>query len=243
MSPAERADVVDQLPSEVELGPPEGDLHRVPKQRGLEALDAFFRRMGRRIYLSSELPVYYPGERMFAPDLIAVVDVDPHERMRWVVAEEERGLDLALEVTLEGSRNKDLVQNVTRFAALGIPEYFVFDRRARRLHGWRLEPGRREYQPILPQEGRWTSRVLGLELAVEGERFRFYTGTAIVPETAELLQRANLVAEQLQQRMGDLEELLVAETEQRERAEADKQRAEARVLELEAELERLRTQR
>jgi hypothetical protein len=40
MSPAERADVVDQLPSEIELGPPEGDLHRVPKQRGLEALDA-----------------------------------------------------------------------------------------------------------------------------------------------------------------------------------------------------------
>jgi Uma2 family endonuclease len=248
MSLVERARVVDQLPSEIELGPPEGDLHRVPKQRGLEALDAFFRRMGRRVYLSSELPVYYPGERMFAPDLIAVVDVDPHERMRWVVTDEERGLDLALEVTLEGSRNKDLVHNVVRFAALGIPEYFVFDRRARRLHGWRLEPGRRDYQPIVPQDGRWASRVLGLELAVEGERFRFYTGTALVPETAELLQRANLVAEQLQQRMGDLEGLLVAETEQRERAEADKQRAEAdkqraeaRVLELEAELERLRS--
>jgi hypothetical protein len=255
MSPLERAHVVDQLPSEIELGPPEGDLHRVPKQRGLEALDAFFRRMGRRVYLSSELPVYYPGERLFAPDLIAVVDVDPHERMRWVVADEERGLDLALEVTLEGSRNKDLVHNVARFAALDIPEYFVFDRRAQRLHGWRLEPGRRDYQPILPQEGRWASRVLGLELAVEGERFRFYAGTALVPETAELLQRANLLAEQMQQRMGDLEELLVAETEQRERAEldklraeadkqraeADKQRAEARVLELEAELERLRS--
>jgi Uma2 family endonuclease len=248
MSPLERASVVDQLPSEIELGPPEGDLHRVPKQRGLDALDAFFKRMGRRVYLSSELPVYYPGERMFAPDLIAVVDVDPHERMRWVVADEARGLDLALEVTLEGSRNKDLVHNVARFAALGIPEYFVFDRRAQRLHGWRLEPGRRDYQPILPQEGRWPSRVLGLELAVEGERFRFYTGTALVPETAELLQRANLIAEQLQQRMGDLEGLLVAETERRERAEADrqraeadKQRAEARVLELEAELERLRS--
>jgi chromosome segregation ATPase len=85
-----------------------------------------------------------------------------------------------------------------------------------------------------------------------------------VPEAAELLQRANLVAEQLQQRMGVLEELLVAETEQRERAEADKQRAEAdkqraeadkqraeadkqraeaRVRELEAELERLRSGR
>jgi hypothetical protein len=123
MTPAERQRVVDQLPSEIELGPPEGDPHRLPKQRGLEALDAFFRRMGRRVYLSSELPVYYPGERMFAPDLIAAVDVEPHERMRWVVAQEGRGLDLALEVTLEGSRNKDLVENVARFALLGIPEY------------------------------------------------------------------------------------------------------------------------
>jgi len=257
MSPTERARVVDQLPSEVELGPPEGDPHRVPKQRGLEALDAFFRRMGRNVYLSSELPVYYPGERMFAPDLIAVVDVEPHERMRWVVAQEKRGLDLALEVTFEGSRNKDLVENVARFAALGIPEYFVFDRRARRLHGWRLEPGRRDYQPMLPQEGRWESRVLGLELAVEGDRFRFYTGTAVVPEAAELVQRANLVAEQLQQRMSELEARLDSETAQRERAEADKERAEAdkeraeadkeraeaRVLELEAELERLRSGR
>jgi hypothetical protein len=46
MSAAERKRVVSELPSEIDLGPPEGDPHRVPKQRGLEALDAFFRRMG-----------------------------------------------------------------------------------------------------------------------------------------------------------------------------------------------------
>jgi hypothetical protein len=57
MSAAERQRVLDELPSEIEAQP-EGDLHRLPKQRGLEALDAYFRRTGRRVYLSAELPVY-----------------------------------------------------------------------------------------------------------------------------------------------------------------------------------------
>jgi len=101
LSATERQQLIEHLPSEIELGPPEGDLHRVPKQRGLEALDAYFRRTGRKVYLSSELPVYYPGERMFAPDIIAVCDVDPGERMRWVVAAEGTADDAALEAWQE----------------------------------------------------------------------------------------------------------------------------------------------
>ncbi len=254
LSPAERERVVAQLPSEVDLGPPEGDLHRIPKQRGLEALDAFFRRAGRRVYLSSELPVYYPGERMFAPDLIAVRDVEPHERMRWVVAQEGKGLDFALEVTVEGSRKKDLEENVLRFAQLGIPEYFVFDRRNRRLHGFRAEDGSRVYKAIVPQQGRWYSEVLALELGVEGERFRFYAGSAVLPEAAELVERANHLVDELHQRLNDIEERLLVEQSLRivaeeqkaqaeeERAQVEQQRehAERRVRELEAELERLR---
>ena len=41
--------------------------------------------------------MYYPGERMFSPDLIAVVDVDPHPRDHWSVSAEGRGLDVARE--------------------------------------------------------------------------------------------------------------------------------------------------
>jgi Uma2 family endonuclease len=233
LAPAERERIVDQLPSEIDLGPPEGDPHRIPKERGLQALDAFFRRIGRRVYLSAELPVYYPGERIFAPDLIAVTDVEPGERMRWVVAHEGRGLDFALEVTLEGSRKKDFEENVLRFARLGIPEYFVFDRRNRRIHGWRLERPGAPYEPIVQQQGRWRSAVLGLDLAVEGDRFRFYLGTALLPETEELLDRANLLVEDLQNKIESAEHR--AEQEQK-RAE----QAELRVRELEAELQRVK---
>lgn len=226
LSPAERARIIAELPSEVNLGPPEGDAHRVPKQRALEALEAFFKRAGRNVYFSSELPVYYPGERMFAPDLIVVLDVEPHERASWVVAQEGRGLDFALEVTLSGSRRKDLEENVVRFAALGIPEYFVFDRPKRRILGYRLSQAGSAYDPILPQQGRWGSNVLGLELGIEESRFRFYVGSAVLPEASELVARANQLSDKLQDKIAELEGLL--------------QQADERVRELEAELERLR---
>jgi Uma2 family endonuclease len=245
LTPSERQRIVDELPSEIELGPPEGDPHRIPKQRALGALEAFFQRMGRKVYLSSELPVYYPGERIVAPDLIAVCDVEPHERMRWVVAHEGKGLDLALEVTLEGSRTKDLTDNVERFARLGIPEYFVFDRRQLRLFGYRLMPGERSYTPIVPQQGRWHSQVLGLDLALEAGRFRFFLGTAVVPELAELVARADALAVDLQSRLDELDQQLAEEQQRAEReqqrAEREQQRAEQaekRVAELEAELQR-----
>ena len=93
MSDDERARVVDALPSEIESAyPPEGDVHRKAKDGPLGALDAYFRRIGRRVYLSSNLPVYYPGEPIFAPDLIAVLDVEPHERERGIGAKGRRFL-------------------------------------------------------------------------------------------------------------------------------------------------------
>ncbi len=76
MTEEERRAVVASLPSELPRAfLPEGDAHRVPKKRALEALDEFFRRRGLRVYLGSELSTYYPDEDVFAPDLLAVLDV------------------------------------------------------------------------------------------------------------------------------------------------------------------------
>lgn len=191
MSEEGRRRVVASLPSELPRAlPPEGDAHRVPKKRALEALDEFFRRQGRRVYLGSELPIYYPDEPMFAPDLIAVLDVEPHERDTWVVSHEGRGLDFVLEVHVSGERQKDLEINVERYARLGIPEYFVFLPRKRRLVGYSLPASSaRSYEPIVPQGGRWCSTVLGLDLMLEEGRLRFYSGTAPLPDARELIDR------------------------------------------------------
>jgi Uma2 family endonuclease len=224
MSEAERARAVDQLPSELPReGLPEGDPHRDPKDKALEALREYFRRQGRRVYLSGELPIYYPGEGVFAPDLIAVLDVEPHPRQRWVVSAEGKGLDFALEITLSGHRRKDLETNVDRYARLGIPEYCIL--------GYRLDkPG--PYESILPQRGRWSSRVLGLDLALELGRVRFFAGSAPLPHSEELIVRLeSMLGELVSKERALADELEVA----LDRAEAEKARAEAEKARAEAE--------
>ncbi|HYI01085.1 Uma2 family endonuclease [Hyalangium sp.] len=253
----ERARIVESLPSEFpvsESSPPEGDPHFEAKVRTREVLGGYFSRIGRKVYLACELPVYYPDEPMFAPDVIAVVDVEPHSRMRWMVSAKGKGVDLALEIHVAGERRKDLVRNVERFARLGIREYFLFDRGKLRLTGWRLEEGRRSYQPIVPQHGFYPSEVLGLELQLEGERLRFFHGRAPLPESDEMiatLERMVREAEahrseeeqartELEQRLAEESRLLAEESRLRAEESRLREQAERRLAAVLAELERLK---
>jgi Uma2 family endonuclease len=254
MSPAERARVIDMLPSEPELGLaglalPEGDVHRKVVHRATDTLDAFFRRTGRKVYVSSGLMVYYPGERCFAPDVLAVVDVEPGERSRWVVQAEGKGLGLALEVHYLGDRAKDFEDHVARYARLGIHEYFVFDRRCLRLRGLPegSAGGPRAYRPIVPQAGRLASEVLGLDLALDGARLRFLYGNAPLPDADELIAKLGGMLDDVILRQEEAEQRAAAEAEraaaEAERAAGLEERlaeAQARLAELAAEVERLR---
>ncbi len=256
MSPQERRRVVDSLPGEVtdaEMSPPEGDRHFQAKVRALDALKGYFTRQRRKVYLAAELPVYYPAERRFAPDLLAVLDVETHERDKWVTTAEGKGLDFVLEVHVGGDRKKDAERNVERYARLGIPEYFIYDRGRQRLMGWRLPtPDARSYAPVLPQQGRYLSEQLGLELQVEGERLRFWAGHALLLESAEFIARLEELLAELQMRAD--EEARRAEEEARRAHEAERrqqeagqrlaeetrrrEQAEQRLAELQAELDR-----
>lgn len=195
---------------------PEGRLHRGSKQRAHAALERWFSGMGRRVYLGVEEGVFYPEAEPFCPDLFAVMDVeDPGpeaDRRRWVVREEGRGIDFVLEIIVHGDRRKDLVDNVSFYAALGIPEYVVYDRKRQKLYGFRLPaPGARRYEPIPLQRGELSSAVLGLGLAIEGQRLRFRAAGATLPEDIELLQRADRAVEELQGRLDGVEQELEAE--------------------------------
>jgi hypothetical protein len=159
---------------------------------------------------------------VFAPDVLAVLDVEPGERDRWVVSAEGKGLDFVLEVAVRGDTKKDLVSNVQRYARLGIPEYFAYEPLTPRLSGFRLERSG-TYSPIVPQGGRWASAVLGLELGIEARRIRFFAGTAPLPEADELIANLSKMLDDIVQR----EQRLVAELEEeRERAEEARERAE-----------------
>lgn len=244
MTADERAEVVAGLPSYFpvsEAAPPEGDTHFEAVARARDVLRGFFGRSQRRIWVANNLPIYYPRERMFSPDVIAVVDVDGQSRDHWTVSAEGRGLDVAIEVLWSGWRKKDLKNNVERFARLGIPEYFIFDRRRLCILGYRLAtPTARAYQPILPQFGAYRSERLGLELGVEGDKLRFYVGGASIPESAELIA-------QLDAKLGAAEAHAEEEAKRAEdeakRAEDEVKRAdqaESQLAKALAELEKLR---
>lgn len=229
MSPEERAAAVDALPAamtDAEASPPEGDLHYDAKNDARETLREWFRRVGRSVYVAAEMTTYYPGERRFAPDVLVVCDVPVHDRTKWVVDAEGRGLDWVLEVHVGGDRKKDVELNVARYARLGIAEYFVYDRARQRLSGYRLAAGTRGYAPIVPQLGHYPSHVLGLDLTLEDGGLRFYHASA------ELLTPRDLA-----KKLGALVEGLAAERD----AEAERARTEAeRANAAEAEAARLR---
>jgi Uma2 family endonuclease len=258
MNPEERARVVEALPGEVtwdEMAMPEGDLHSQAKMGALQALKGYFSRQRRRVYLGTELPVYYPAERRFAPDLVAVLDAEPHPRQKWVVSHEGKGLDWVMEVHVGGDRKKDAEYNVKRYARLGVPEYFIYDRARQRLEAYRLSsPDAREYVRIAVEQGRYPSRVLGLELQVEEGRLRFWAGHAMLLEYEELIDRMEELVAGLQRRVD--EEARQSEDEARLRQEAEQRLADAesrreeearrreelerRLAESQAELERLK---
>ena len=199
LTEAERRYVLMTLPSEFPLAePPEGDPHRIPKEKALGTLSEFFRSRQRRVYLSAELPIYYPDERVFAPDLIAVLDVEDRERMSWVTSHEGKGLDFALEISVAGNKKKDFEDNVVRYARLGIPEYFAFDVPRQRLVGWRLaRTDAQSYEPIVPEGGRWQSRILDLDLSLEGGKLRFFSGTAPLLDAQELIVRLSTMVDEV----------------------------------------------
>jgi Uma2 family endonuclease len=167
---------------ERETQPPEGTPHARAQRDLFDRLSQHLEHTRKGVFLATNLMVQYPEGTAFAPDLIAVLDVPLHDRSSWVVANEGKGPDLAVEFLHRGDRQKDMKRNVVRFAAMGIQEYFVFDGERRGLHGWRLpETGATTYAPIVPQFGFWSCGVLGVEFAVrEGQLRVFHHGADVL---------------------------------------------------------------
>ncbi|MCY1075293.1 Uma2 family endonuclease [Archangium sp. miwbw1] len=244
MSVAEQGQVVESLPGEVtwdEMAMPEGDLHSQAKLETRDVLRGFFSRQRRQVYLGTELPVYYPGERRFAPDLLVVRDVETHPRNKWMVSYEGKGLEWVMEVHVGGDRKKDAEYNVERYARLGIPEYFIYDRARERLEAYRLPaPEARRYERIPLEAGRYRSEVLGLEFELAGGKLRLWVGNALLLESHELLEQEQRLREEEERRRQAAERGREEAERGREEAERGREEAERRLAELQAELARLR---
>jgi Uma2 family endonuclease len=243
LSEVERQHVVDSLPSDFpasEAQPPEGDHHTEAVYGARTALRRFFGRTGRRIYVGTNLPIYYPGRSMFSPDVMAVLDAATHPRSSWIVSQEGKGLDFALEVIVLGHRRKDLERNIEAYAKLGIREYFVFDRPKLRLRGFRLREPAHVYEPIVPQRGQFASAVLELDLRVEGDRLRFYTADAALPGADDLINKLEGFVDDLEGRLAAAEQRAEEESKRAEEESKRAEAAETRLREALAELQRLK---
>ena len=184
---------VNAVLSDPALAMTEGRPHWDAKVDLLDSLGLFYRTTGRRMYLAAEMAVLYPGERGFSPDVLAVADLpnvvgDP--RMAWIVADEGRGIDVAIEILHAGDRRKDLVDNVERYARVGVAEYFVFDRRDERVVGYHLpDADSRRYKRVIPQHGTVHSAVLGVDFAVQDGFLKVFVGTAELSRSREHIER------------------------------------------------------
>lgn len=204
LSPAQRTETVARLeamglPDELLQAMGEGDRHLDAKLAVRETLRTYFARRGQRTYVRASQAVHHPGEPMFVPDILAVRDVDPHPRTSWFVSAEGKGVELVLEVLVEGARKKDLVDNLERYACLGIEEYFVLDIQTGNLHGHRLTEvsGRPRYARVVPQAGLFASTVLGLELGLVGGQLRFYQGSAQLLTAQDLAGKLERMVDEL----------------------------------------------
>jgi Uma2 family endonuclease len=204
MGPEEQARVVEALPGEVtyeEMAMPEGDRHSRAKVKVRDALEGYFRHQRRKVYVGMELPVYYPAERRFAPDLLVVLEAESHERDKWVVSYEGKGLDWVMEVHVGGDRKKDAEFNVERYARLGIPEYFIYDRSREELLAYRLPtPEARKYERQLARNGRCKSWVLGVEFEVADGTLRLWADSALLLDSSEMLEQMRKKFEEVQRR-------------------------------------------
>lgn len=202
----------------------ETDLHRDWMIRIFDLLRHRYR--GRRVYVSSNLLVYYEQgvpAKLIVPDVFAIKDCEPSQRRVFKIWDEGKAPDVAFEVTSKSTRREDSVFKPHVFAQIGIKEFFLYDPTAEYLtpplQGFRLQPA--GYSPIEPDSaGSLECAELGLLLRLEQGK--------------------------LQIRDRQTDQLLQTESEDERDARADehgaREAAERRAAAAEAEVERLRAQ-
>ena len=197
----------------------------------------------------------YPDEgnnkNPIAPDVLVGLGLGTHNRSSYFVWKEGKPPDWVLEVASPSTQADDLGVKRCRYAAMGVPEYWMFDPKGGvyppgtpRLQGLKLADGK--YIPLpwqLADGGRTIrSEVLGLDVRVDGELLRFRDAAGRdIPHRNEI----EAAAARAEAAAGRAEAQAKREAAQRKTAEARAEReaaarlaAEARVAELEAALRR-----
>ena len=201
------------------------------------------------------------SKNRIAPDVLVAFGLGTHNRLTYLLWKEGKPPDWVLEVASPGTVSNDLDRKRRIYAAMGVPEYWLFDpmgglfpRGQARLQGLKLVDGEYRALEARSEDGLWNirSEALGLELRVDGKLIRFRdpaTGKEVrhhdESEAAAVREAALARAEAVRRKDAEAcakREAARAEREaaRAEREAADRLAAQMRVAELEAELQRLR---
>ena len=221
----------------------ESDFQLAPLVYAITALRAHFHPR-QDVYVCGDMFLYFregDPRSVVAPDVFVVIGAPPHRRWSYKLWEEPKAPDFILEVTSRSTRHVDQGRKRDVYASLGVGEYWLFDPTgdylSPRLQGFELRGGtyRSPSSVIRPSGGPGLhSKVLGLELRVEGEdELRFHD-----PATGEDLPAYEELWTKVQEESAALQAAQdLLETRLEEEATA-RRAAEARIAELEARLGR-----
>lgn len=113
-------------------------------------------------YVAGNMALYFSETQALkndfrAPDFFLVLDVERHERKRWVVWEEDgRAPDLVVELTSASTENIDRGVKMNVYArVLRVPIYAIYDPFSARLDVYALDVAKRQYVQLPPNERGW----------------------------------------------------------------------------------------
>ena len=198
----------------------------------LQTLKAHFAQMP-EVYVSGDILTYYTEgdpRAVVAPDVLVAFGIGRKKRHTYKVWEEGKVPDFVMEFSSKTTYQNDLTDKMTLYAALGIPNYLLYDAEAlylpSPLMGFQLVKG--VYVPVPPGvDAGIHSDVLGLDFHIRERRLAVYD-----PVSEQWLQTP---AEQHAARAENAE--IRAENAETRAAQATIARQKA-----EEELERLREQ-
>ncbi len=204
------------------------DLHRDILVWILQALRHHF---NNDVYVSGDILMYDKQgnpRSSISPDVLVTFGIGHHRRRTYKVWEEGKPPEFVMELSSENTYENDLTGKMTRYAEIGIQDYFLYDAEGlylpSQLMGFRLVDS--VYTAIAPDGyGKMYSDALGLFFGFRGDRLGIYD-----PESRKWLQTAAEAAAARAEQ----------ETLARRQADARAEAAESEAAALRAELERLR---
>ncbi len=132
------------------------------------------------VYVSGDILTYYiegDPRSVIAPDVLITFGIGQKLRHTYKVWEEGKVPDFVMEFSSKTTYQNDLTDKMTIYAALGIPNYFLYDAEAlylpSPLMGFQLVDG--VYVPVPPPaNGGLHSDVLGLDFHIQDMRLAVY---------------------------------------------------------------------